>query len=72
MVASFVAGDIRVSPDTTFTEFATRLGDLPWSEALSRVQNVWFWSELLAMFFSKRRQAVHDLIGGTIVMRRIG
>lgn len=53
-------------------EFSTRLNDLPQSEALSSVQNVWFWSELLTMFFSKRRQAVHDLIGGTIVMRRIG
>lgn len=31
---------------------------------------VWIWSELLVLLFNKRKRALHDFIGGTVVIDR--
>lgn len=38
-----------------------------WSD---RIYNIWLLSELIVMLTNKRRQALHDMIAGTIVVTR--
>jgi uncharacterized RDD family membrane protein YckC len=40
----------------------------PWAVWASKIQEVWFWSELVTMLFNKRRRALHDFIAGTVVI----
>jgi uncharacterized RDD family membrane protein YckC len=40
----------------------------PWAVWASRIQEIWFWSELVTMLFNKRRRALHDFIAGTVVI----
>ena len=39
-----------------------------WAVWASRLQEIWFWSELVTMLFNKRRRALHDFIAGTVVI----
>jgi uncharacterized RDD family membrane protein YckC len=32
--------------------------------------HIWLWSEFITMLFNSRRRAIHDFIGGTIVVRK--
>ena len=39
-----------------------------WAVWASKIQEIWFWSELVTMLFNKRRRALHDFIAGTVVI----
>jgi uncharacterized RDD family membrane protein YckC len=32
------------------------------------VSTLWFWSEVVVILFNKKRRALHDFIGGTVVV----
>jgi hypothetical protein len=52
-------------------ERAKRIVDLapPWYTPLQTVQNVWVWGELIVLLTNRKRQALHDFIAGTVVVR---
>ena len=35
-----------------------------------RVQQIWFWGELIVILTNKRRRAIHDYIAGTVVITK--
>jgi uncharacterized RDD family membrane protein YckC len=39
-----------------------------WAAWAGKVGAVWFFSEVVTMLFNKRRRALHDFIGGTMVV----
>jgi uncharacterized RDD family membrane protein YckC len=38
--------------------------------SILQVYGIWPWSEFITMFFNKRRRAIHDFIGSTMVIQR--
>jgi uncharacterized RDD family membrane protein YckC len=47
----------------------TQLGRL-WFPVLRGACEIWVWGEFITMLFNKRRRAVHDFLGGTVVVQR--
>ena len=41
-----------------------------WSHMVSNLNAYWGWSEFVVMLFNKRRRAIHDFMGGTVVVQR--
>jgi uncharacterized RDD family membrane protein YckC len=41
-----------------------------WFGSVSVFQEVWIWSELIALLFNKRKRAIHDFIAGTVVIHK--
>jgi uncharacterized RDD family membrane protein YckC len=53
----------------SWTERGARVAQLsPRYEALDWANSVWFWGELVALLFNRRRRALHDFIAGTVVI----
>lgn len=42
-----------------------------WYGAVRTASNVWEWSELLTLLFNEQRRALHDFIGGTVVLETV-
>jgi uncharacterized RDD family membrane protein YckC len=56
---------------SNWTDRAQRLEELtPYTWELMVLTNVWVWSELVIMLTNKQRRALHDFIGGSIVVPR--
>lgn len=64
----------------TLAPEAGELGFMAWAQWLAghkpplaqlseHLGTLWFWSEVVSMLFTKRRQALHDLLAGTVVIR---
>jgi uncharacterized RDD family membrane protein YckC len=65
---------------------ATELSSLGWLQQQQRIQQVhpvlqqwlfyvsqaWYWSEVVVMLFNARRRAIHDYLGGTVVIDETG
>ena len=65
---------------------AAELSSLGWLQQQQRIQQVhpvfqqwlfylpqaWFWSEVIVMLFNARRRAIHDYLGGTVVIDERG
>ena len=43
----------------------------PYVYYIRLVSNLWWWSEVLTMLLNPQRRAIHDFLGGTIVVRKI-
>jgi uncharacterized RDD family membrane protein YckC len=41
-----------------------------WYGAISILQQVWHWSEVVVLQFNKRKRAIHDFIAGTVVIHK--
>ncbi len=41
-----------------------------WFEVAEVLQVAWFWSEPVVLLFNKRKRALHDFIGGTVVIHK--
>ena len=68
--AAWADGAISGGPFESFVAFgaATEAMELPMLDVFS---TVWFYSELVTMLFNKQRRALHDYLGGTVVLRRL-
>jgi len=74
-------GSILVFLSISFEEFRSLgfqqrslflLGKYPtWLIFVIVIQQYWMWSEVIVMFFNRRRKAIHDYIAGTIVVKRM-
>lgn len=53
-------------------ERTTRLqeGSPLWDRAIDVLQTVWLYGEVLVVLFNKRKRALHDFIGGTVVIKK--
>lgn len=41
-----------------------------WCQPVSILLNIWIWSEFISLWFNRRRQALQDLMAGTIVINK--
>jgi hypothetical protein len=41
-----------------------------WYGAVNIASEIWFWSDFIVLIFNKRKRALHDLIAGTVVIRK--
>ena len=37
---------------------------------MDKLNEVWYWSELIVLLFNKRKRALHDFIAGTVVIKK--
>ena len=53
-------------------ERTTRLREVYplWYRAIDVFQNVWIWSEVFVVLLNRRKRALHDFIGGTVVVKK--
>ena len=40
-----------------------------WYGLVESFGQIWIWSEFITMLFNKKRRAIHDFMGGTVVIR---
>jgi uncharacterized RDD family membrane protein YckC len=71
VVVAWMNGDIRMPVNATIVQFGQSLAASPASVPLRYAGQVWFWSELVTMLLNKRRRAIHDFMGATIVVRYV-
>lgn len=55
-------------PTMGFMAFAAMLGSGS-AKSVGTLSNLWIYSEWITMLFNPRRRAIHDFIGGTVVVR---
>ena len=55
-------------PGMGFVAFAALMGSGS-AKSVGTLSNIWIYSEWLTMLFNPRRRAIHDFIGGTVVVR---
>jgi uncharacterized RDD family membrane protein YckC len=60
---------IRVTPDMTVAEFWSSIGALSGASLVRKIGSVWSWSEIATMVLRTDRRALHDLLGGTVVVQ---
>jgi uncharacterized RDD family membrane protein YckC len=41
-----------------------------WDRAIDIFQNVWICSEVFVVLLNRRKRALHDFIGGTVVIKK--
>ena len=41
-----------------------------WYKPMTYLQQAWFWGEFVVLLSNKRRRALHDLIAGTVVIKK--
>ena len=53
-------------------ERTTRLREVSplWYRAIDIFQNVWICSEVFVVLLNRRKRALHDFIGGTVVIKK--
>jgi uncharacterized RDD family membrane protein YckC len=53
-------------------ERTTRLQEVSplWDRAIDIFQNVWICSEVFVVLLNRRKRALHDFIGGTVVIKK--
>ncbi len=67
---------IQIAPDQHaslgFIEQQQLLGEYypAWYRSLVVLQQVWIWSEVIVVLLNKRKRAIHDLIAGTVVVKK--
>lgn len=43
-----------------------------WCQPVSMLLNIWIWSEFVSLWFNRQRQALQDLMAGTVVIHKPG
>jgi uncharacterized RDD family membrane protein YckC len=70
VVAAQFLGAHGALPFKDMMEFLTALGKLKTYATLSNFESIWTLSEIATCAFHPQRRALHDLIGGTLVVKR--
>ncbi len=53
------------------TEWRKHLAEFSpvWLSWLRILSDIWFWSELVTLFFNQKKRALHDFMAGTVVIQ---
>lgn len=57
-----------ISAQGLVTVLGLNLEDVRWSDLAGGVYDVWFWSNVVFIFFHAKHRAIHDVIAGTVVL----
>jgi uncharacterized RDD family membrane protein YckC len=71
-IITFLAIPIEELRNATIWDF-TRLVSAHQSQIVSLAQSfysLWFWGEVIALLFNKKKRALHDFIAGTVVVEK--
>lgn len=70
--ALLLVDPVNYSAASSFVERVTLLQACypSWYSKVYPIYQIWMWSEVFVVLFNKRKRAIHDFIGGTVVIHK--
>ncbi len=67
MIGHFIRNEQISSEKLTYNDFIGLFGTLYFA-AISLLEKIWFWSEVIFVLTNAKKRAIHDFIAGTVVV----